>query len=59
MDRVAAKVAQEIGVLLKDDGVDSGACQQKPQHHPGGATPGNAATSLHQAFPLETDYRVG
>ena len=34
MDRVAAEVAQEIGVLFHDNDIDAGARQQKPEHHP-------------------------
>jgi hypothetical protein len=34
VDGVAAEIAQEIGVLLQHDGVDAGARQQRPQHHP-------------------------
>jgi hypothetical protein len=37
MDRVAAEVAEEIGVLLQHDHVDAGARQQKARHHPGRA----------------------
>ena len=35
MDRVAAKVAEEIGVLLQHDHVDAGARQQEARHHAG------------------------
>ena len=35
MKRVAAEVAQEIGMLLQDDNLDSGACEQKSKHHAG------------------------
>ena len=44
MDRVAAKVAQEIGVLLEHHDVDAGARQQKSQHHPRRPAAGDAAT---------------
>src|SRR5579872_7123226 len=45
MDGIAAKVAQEIGVLLEHEHIYARACQQEPQHHPrrtasGNATPG-------------------
>jgi hypothetical protein len=33
MDRVAAEVAQEIGVLLQHHDVDAGARQQEAEHH--------------------------
>ena len=50
MNGVAAKVAQKIGVLLQHDDIDTGARQQKAQHHPGRATAGDAA--------LGGDHRV-
>ena len=37
MDRVAAKIAEEVGVLFKHDRVDAGASEQKTEHHPGRA----------------------
>ena len=33
MNGVAAKVAQEVGVLLEHDDVDAGARQQEAEHH--------------------------
>jgi hypothetical protein len=63
VDGVTAEVAQEIGMLLKDDSVDPGTGEQKPQHHAGRTPTGDAATSLelriHQGFPLEKDYGIG
>src|SRR5436305_1236320 len=38
MDRVAAEIAQEIGVLFQYDDVDTGACQQIAADHAGGST---------------------
>ena len=35
VDGVAAKVAQEVRVLLQDDDVDAGARQQEAEHHAG------------------------
>ena len=35
MDGVAAKIAQEIAVLLQHDDIDAGARQQKAEHHAG------------------------
>ena len=43
MDRVAAEVAQEVGVLLQHDHVDAGARQEQTEHDPGRATAGDAA----------------
>ena len=43
MNRVAAEIAEEVGVLLQHDHVDAGAREQKSQHHPGGAAAGDAA----------------
>ena len=43
MNRVAAKIAEKIGVFLQHHDIDAGARQQKSQHHSGGAAAGNAA----------------
>jgi hypothetical protein len=51
MNRVAAKIAKEIGVLLQDHDADAGARQQESEHHPGGSAAGDAA--------LRRDRRVG
>jgi len=44
MNSVAAKVPQEIAVLLQHHDIDSGARQQEPEHHPGRPAAGNAAS---------------
>ena len=44
MDGVAAKVAQEVGVLLEHDDVDAGAREQEAEHHAGRAAADDAAT---------------
>ena len=43
MNRVAAEIAKEIGVLLQHHDVNAGARQQESEHHPGGAAAGDAA----------------
>ena len=43
MDRVAAEIAEEIGVFFQQSNFNTGARQQKPQHHSGGAAAGDAA----------------
>ena len=43
MNRVAAEIAEEIGVLLQHHDMNAGARQQKSEHHPGGAAAGDAA----------------
>ena len=43
MDGVAAKVAQEIGVLLQHHDVDAGAGQQEAEHHAGRTAAGDGA----------------
>jgi hypothetical protein len=45
MDGVAAKVAQEVGVLLEHHHVHAGACEQEAEHHAGRATANDAAAS--------------
>jgi hypothetical protein len=40
---VAAKVAQEVAVLLEHDGAHAGACEQVAEHHAGGAAADDAA----------------
>ena len=42
MDGVAAKVAQEIGMLLQHQDIDAGAGEQKAQHHARGSAPAMA-----------------
>src|SRR5262249_52714379 len=43
MDRVAAKVSQEIGVLFEHDDINAHARQQEAQHHAGRASADYAA----------------
>ena len=43
VDRVAAEVAQEVGVLLEDDDLDTGAREEQAEHHAGRAPAGDAA----------------
>ena len=43
MNRVAAEIAKEIGVLLQHHDPDAGARQQESEHHSGGAAAGDAA----------------
>ena len=42
VNRVAAEVAEEVGVLLEHDDVDPAARQQKSEHDPGGTAAGDA-----------------
>ena len=44
MDRVAAKVAEEIGVLFQNHDLDAGARQEVAEHHPAWAAAHDAAT---------------
>ena len=53
MDGVAAKVAQEIGVLLQHHDVDAGAGQQEAEHHAGRTAAGNGAG---RGYLLRHDY---
>src|SRR5215471_14187750 len=43
MDRVAAKVAEKIGVLFEHDYIDTCPREQKPEHYTGRSTADNAA----------------
>ena len=43
VDRVAAEVAQEVGVLLEHDDLDAGAREQQAEHHAGRPAAGDAA----------------
>ena len=57
MDGVAAKIAEEIGVLLQHDDVDAGPRQQEAQHHPGRTAADDAATRRegfrrHRVYPF-------
>ena len=47
MDRVAAEIAEEIGVLFQHHDIDAGARQQQPGHHPGRPTARHAASHRH------------
>ena len=42
VDRVAAEIAEEIGVFFQHDNVNARARQQKSQHHSRGAAAGDA-----------------
>ena len=44
MNRIAAEIAEEIGMLFQDHDLDPGAGEEKTEHHTGGATPGDAAS---------------
>jgi len=50
MDRVTAKIAQEILMFFNDDRIDARAGQKQAQHHPGGS-------AAHDAAPAEADLR--
>jgi hypothetical protein len=43
MNRVAAEVAQKIGMFFKNDNVNTCSCEQKSQHHTGGSAASDAA----------------
>jgi hypothetical protein len=49
---VTAKVAQKVGVLLQDDYFNAPAREQKPKHHAGWPTTGDAAicADLHEGY---------
>ncbi len=46
MNRVAAEIAQKVGMLLEHDRLDPGACQQKAKHHAGRAAAYHATGCL-------------
>src|SRR2546423_6714345 len=46
MNRVPAKITQKIRVLFEDHYIDSGASEQKPQHHSRRSATRNATTDL-------------
>jgi hypothetical protein len=46
MDRVAAEIAQEIGVFFQHNDVDTHAREEKSQHHAGGSASRDATTRL-------------
>jgi hypothetical protein len=43
MHRIAAKIPEEVGVLLQHRDIDAGASQQISQHHAGGTAADDAA----------------
>jgi hypothetical protein len=47
---VAAKVAEEVGVLFKDKRIDPCASEQVAEHHAGGAAADDAAARRYRAF---------
>jgi len=47
MDRVAAKIAKEIPVLLEDDDRHAGTRQKPAQHHAGGTAARDGALDAH------------
>src|SRR6516225_950879 len=50
MDRVAAEIAEEIGVLLEHRDVDAGPGQQVSEHHPGRTAARDRTLDLHDAI---------
>ena len=48
MHRIAAKVAQEVGMLFQHHDVDAGASQEKAEHHPGRSAADDAAFRRYQ-----------
>ena len=46
MDRVAAEIAQKIGVLLENKDIDSRPRQEVSEHHPGRAAASYATAAL-------------
>jgi hypothetical protein len=54
MNRVAAKITQEISVLFEDDDIHAHARQQQSQHHPGRTAAGNAAARLDPLIHLSS-----
>ena len=46
MDRITAKVSQEIPVLLKHGNANASTRQAQPQHHTGGAATGDDALAI-------------
>src|SRR6266478_8018838 len=50
MNRIPAKIAKEISMLLEHDHRDARARQQKPEHHSGRATTCNAAARAYLSF---------
>ena len=58
MDRVSPKVAQEVGVLLEHDDVDTRAGEEQTEHHPGRAAAGDAAACLERPHAARRCARV-
>ena len=48
MHGVAAKIAEEVGVLLQHHDIDAGASEQVTEHHAGRAAADDAATYFHR-----------
>src|SRR5262249_55118662 len=46
MNSIAPEVAQEIAMLLQNQDLDSGPCQQIAQHYPGGTATGDTTAGL-------------
>ena len=46
VNSVAAEIAEEVDVLLKDRDVDSGAREEEAKHHSGGPTADDATSGL-------------
>jgi hypothetical protein len=46
MNGVSPKVTKKIVMFLKNHNLNAHACQEKTQHHAGGAPAGNAATRV-------------
>src|SRR2546423_13309664 len=47
MNRVATKIAEEIGVFFEHEHIHARSRQQEAQHHSGGPASGDAASRLH------------
>ncbi len=46
VNRVAAKVAKEVGVLFENEHTEARAGEEKAEHHAGGAASGDAAAGF-------------
>ena len=51
MHGIAAKIAEEVGVLFQHHDIDAGASEQVTEHHAGRAAADDAATRLHGSPP--------
>src|SRR5260370_31615194 len=47
MNGIATEIAQKIAVLFEHDHINTRACQQKAEHHPGRTAAGDAASRFH------------